>query len=331
MVKETKIFWMAMTALNFIILLCFYIGATAFFNRGPGMDWHIYFMLVGAPVMIFTVFSIVCFVTGRVPRTDAAQLRLVIALVCITCFIIFTAPFPIEREGWLTERVTTQHGGIQTTEDGKYKYSLEIINSGQRNSHGRLYVRNVATGEEARIPLNMNNTRPSVFSFNEERAWSHLVPSEVLPSMYILTTTEHFNRSEIEIFEICMETKTSRRFQTERHYRSDAKMVRENEQYSYTYYILLIDRYEGDNKISTEALFVKIDHLVRRTYRIPMPVDKELLENDNLRGVRSPMWITMEETDIPGQFIVETTEILSEEITLRFLIDIETETSQRVE
>ena len=211
---NVKLVWMIATALNAIALLYFWIGSTAFFNRAPGTSWGFYFMFIGLPVAVLIVISIICFIVGWMPRSDSSLSLMILVILFISFMVIFMAPLPIEQEGWVTEQVDTI-GFMQTTDDGKYEYTLEIVNSFQNNSQARLFVKDISTGEETRIPLDMANERITINlsrSINEDRAWAHLVPSEVSPSIYLLTTTEYLN-NQIEVFEICMETRTSRRIE----------------------------------------------------------------------------------------------------------------------
>ena len=105
---------------------------------------------------------------------------------------------------------------VQTTEDEKYEYFLEVINSSQKNSRAQLFIRDVTTKEETRMPLKMKNKRlrfnPASTSSVED-AWSHLKPSDISSSIYILTTFNRRSNNEIETFEIDMEKRTSRRIE----------------------------------------------------------------------------------------------------------------------
>jgi len=174
----------------------------------------ILFLVRWNPLAILTIIVIICLAFGRMPHNTSTQAVLTVIIVSITVFNVFVAPLPIKTEGWQTERISTL-GVVQITEDGQYEYFLEIINSSQSNSSARLFVRNIATGEEMKIPLDMKNKKITIYlahTTNEMLAWSHLVPSEISQSIYSLTTTEHLNK-EIETFEIDMETKTSRRIE----------------------------------------------------------------------------------------------------------------------
>jgi hypothetical protein len=213
-----KVLWIIATALNFILLAYFWIGATAFFNRAPGASWGYYLVFIGFPVMFLILVSILCLIFGWIPRETSIQIVLAVVIISVTLFNIYVAPLPIEPYTIRVDALRHSPSSeiiVQTTEDGKYEYFLEVINSSQRNSSARLFVRNVVTGEEVRIPLNMRNERIT-FSLgatpNEADAWSHLVLSETSSTIYILTTTWFLN-DIIESFEINMETKTSQRLE----------------------------------------------------------------------------------------------------------------------
>ena len=222
MTAALKVIWVLAIAVNSIALLVFYLGATAFRSRAPGTDWGFYLFVVGSFMVILIIISIVCLIFGWLPRGEISQAVMIGVIIFITCLNIFLAPLPFEEDGWTTERVHTlmRSGGdgeilVHTTEDGKYEYFLELVNPSQRNSRARLFVRDMATSEEIRIPLDFKNERLRArlaSTLNEENAWAYLVPSETSPFIYVLTTTWFLN-DYIESFEICMETKTSRRLE----------------------------------------------------------------------------------------------------------------------
>ncbi|MCL2284908.1 MAG: hypothetical protein FWC32_00920 [Firmicutes bacterium] len=223
MIMIVKVIWIVAIALNAVALAYFIVGSTAFFNRAfPDVAWGYYFVVIGFPVMILMIISIVCLVFGWIPRRTDTQITLITVTILITSLtVVLGAILPIQTEGWLTERVATlKHSpsGItimRTTDDNKYEYFLEIINSGQRNSRAQLFVKNVVTGEEARILLDTGREIIStrmVSTPNEAETWAYLVSSDISPSIYILTTTQSIN-FEITSFEICMETKTSRKIE----------------------------------------------------------------------------------------------------------------------
>ncbi|MDR2572099.1 MAG: RHS repeat-associated core domain-containing protein [Oscillospiraceae bacterium] len=110
----------------------------------------------------------------------------------------------------LSENITRDW--IQITDDEKYEYRIELINRFQNNSHTRLYIRNVSTGDEFIIPLDVPT---SVFgSLGGDSGGSSMMSILTITNkenIYILTTTKIFE--EAKEFEIDMKTQTSRRIE----------------------------------------------------------------------------------------------------------------------
>ncbi|MDR2547732.1 MAG: hypothetical protein LBC96_09570 [Lachnospiraceae bacterium] len=212
MISVIKIIWIIAIVVALGTLSYFLIASTAFFSRSTGTEWGYYFLVIGSSATILIIISIVCLTVGWMPQKFFSQIVLLVSIIFITFMTIYIAPLPIDPEGWLTDRVSTL-GFMQTTDDGKYEYNLEIINAYQRNSHARLHVRDTATDEEVRIPLNMRNERITIYlavTHDNSLVWAYLTLSENSSKTYILTTTKYLNNN-IEVFEIDMETKTSHR------------------------------------------------------------------------------------------------------------------------
>lgn len=106
----------------------------------------------------------------------------------------------VNTSGWLHEQITTDT--LQVTEDGKYEYQLELINALQKNSYSQIYMKNVYTEEETRIPLDMPINKIKVLFIKEDYYWTKLEPTSKIDT-YILETTMEFpfpgERYEIDI------------------------------------------------------------------------------------------------------------------------------------
>jgi len=213
MLLAVSLIWLFAILLNLMLLIYFCIGTTAFNNRPPGTEWGYYFTFIGFPTAFLIAVSILCLVMGWIPRIIPTQIILVIIIGVITFFVIYIAPLPIEKEGWLTEKVRTL-SYMQTTEDGKYEYTLELINTFQKDGYARLYVKDVVTDEEKRIPLHTKRKKITIrgFAHGEENAWSHLIVSETSASVYVLTITEWLS-IENEQYEINITEGTARRIE----------------------------------------------------------------------------------------------------------------------
>jgi len=221
-----KVIWVTAIVVTSISMIWYLLGSTAGFQRGIDLVMTTIYIAIWVPALIFTAASIVLLKKGWQPSNIYAQIFLAIALIAISVFFYFNLFCAVHARGytvgWLTESVRSDY--TQITSDGKYEYRLEIINAFQRNSTARLYVKDMFVGEEMTIPVSANTKNIGVImggvgSRTPEPevlpVWSELTPSETV-SVYILATTEHFERmskNPTEIFNIDMEARTSYRIE----------------------------------------------------------------------------------------------------------------------
>lgn len=205
-----KVIWITAIVAVFLSMTWFLLGSTAFFQRGIDLVTTCVFVLVWTPALICIAVSIKLLKKGWMPSSNFAQIGL--SLVIIILSIIFSSSLltNVNTEGFLTERVT-KNGILQVTADGKYEYQIELINLFQKNSSARLSVKDILTGEEATIPVDIN-TRKIKGVVADFLAWTEMTPTNK-GNIYILTTTEDLNETDIQVFEIDMETKKSRRIE----------------------------------------------------------------------------------------------------------------------
>jgi len=213
MIPVLKCIWISSITISSVALIYSLIGSTANFKRSPNTDWGYYLFFFGIPVAIFILISILCIIFQWFPRSVNTQ-KLLVAIAMLIALITIITPtqMKIQKEGWLTERVSTI-GITSTTEDGIYEYYLEIINPSQRNSGARLFLYETISGEEFRIPLYMSSDKITIRlarSSNEENVWATLIPSSSTPSIYILSTTMWLN-DNIEVFEINVTERSSKK------------------------------------------------------------------------------------------------------------------------
>jgi len=326
-----KSIWITAIVLLSLAAVWYLLGSTAFFQRGIDLLRTVIFIIVWAPAILLIWRSIVLLREGWMPSSFFSQVGLVVAIILATLILVPTLVLNASIYGWLRESVTRDWP--QITDDGRFEYRVELVNRWQRNNRTRLHVVDLSTGEEIIIPLDISTddingggegSRTPVPEDVSPHAMAELTPTEI-ENIYMLTT-RRTHRGTVVISEINMVTETAVRLFTERQYRSSSRRISEEGQYRYTYILLLIDRYQNGDIIKTEILLEIIKHEAGSRHFIILPVDAELLKKDNLRQLdraSTPLWVAMEPTDTPSQFIVQTTEELSEEITLTFLVDIE--------
>ncbi|MFC0394447.1 hypothetical protein [Paenibacillus mendelii] len=94
----------------------------------------------------------------------------------------------VNTSGWLTENITTD--SLQKTADGQYEYQVELINLFQRNSYARLYLKNVNTAEETRIPVDLAVNEIKGLSVGKVNYWVSIELNPVSDNYLMITTTD---------------------------------------------------------------------------------------------------------------------------------------------
>jgi hypothetical protein len=319
---------------GFFIGDIFLIGSTSFFTRGIDLVETFIYLFIWVPALGFVILLIVLLKKKKLPKKMILQIISFPVVTLLSLFFVVNFIVYTNTAGWLTPNIRTDY--VQITCDGKYEYQLEIINLFQRNSRVRLHIKDLSSQKEMTLPLS--------FSIREIRGitiphtpfhWITMESTDT-PGQYIAWTTDRLSLNFSEIFEINIESETSVKLYREENFRSMFVRIKENEQYKYTYTIRLIDTYQDGVRINVEAFLRIVNHIPGGTHYFSLPVDINLLENPSLRqsrngGITPPLWVTLEETDIHGQFIVQTTEELSKEITLTFLVSIENNTLEKID
>jgi len=112
----------------------------------------------------------------------------IIAVIIIIGIMLMLIPQlfnSVNTSGWITESVRTDE--LQVTTDQKYEYNIELVNIFQKNSSTRLYLKELNTSEEIRIPLNLSTTDIGMIF------WEYVfvkLEETSNPDIYILYTTE---------------------------------------------------------------------------------------------------------------------------------------------
>lgn len=96
----------------------------------------------------------------------------------------------MNTQGWIYDEISRDP--IISTTDGKYEYSVELINLFQKNSRERLYLMNLRTGEIIYIGIDINDDEIHGIRdrSGDDWKWALLIPTEV-PDNYELTTTDY--------------------------------------------------------------------------------------------------------------------------------------------
>ena len=213
-----KIVWISAIVLLFLSMIWFALASTAFFSRSIVLDDVAVYIVAYPAALIFIGLSIWFLKKGACNTNRTTQMVwMALVLFFSTLFIIPLVDIDIRER--LKDKVDGDY--IQLTSDGQYEYQLRLVNIFEKNSHALLRVKEISTGKETTISVDIRtneisalrtpptdpNTAPPVATW----IWSKMNPSDG-DNYYILTTTERL-KDNIEVFEIDMETKTSRRLE----------------------------------------------------------------------------------------------------------------------
>jgi hypothetical protein len=205
-----KCIWIFATIVNTISLVWFLLGSTANFQRSLDLVGLVTLVLMWVPSLVLVLVSIKLLLNGWVPSSSISYF-----LFWFMIFNLLSFALPlldgVDTRGWLYESVETDP--IKLTSDGKYEYRIELINMWQKNSHERLFVRNVLTGEEKFIPVEINTDELKGISQGSHQnwAWAIMAPTDDLDH-YELSTTENLRMTQKK-FLIDVIAGTSRRIE----------------------------------------------------------------------------------------------------------------------
>jgi hypothetical protein len=202
-----KILWVVAIVINTASLAWFLLGTTANFQRSLDLIATVTLIFFWIPSVILTTWSIRLLIKGWSPASNVAYTGFFfgVSLLLLFSFFLFQG---VNTRGWLTEKITSD--SLKLTSDKKYEYRIDLINVFQKNSHARLYIKNVSTGKEMNVAVDNHTDKiVSYGSSKEGMNWVLMEPTQ-LPNRYYLYTTRELRIQE-EQFEIDVGTETSRR------------------------------------------------------------------------------------------------------------------------
>ncbi|UUZ82694.1 hypothetical protein LJK88_01050 [Paenibacillus sp. P26] len=201
-----KILLTAVIILGFLSFVWFLLGSTAFFQRFWDVTGTTVLVSVGIPVLVLTTLFTILLIKRWTPNSGLAYAGLFIGLVSLT-ILSASLILSVNTYGWMQERVLSDT--LKITADKKYEYRIELINLFQRNSHAQLYLKNISTGDEMNIPIEIQTKQIVGLGTKKYNNWVVLEPS-VGAERYTLYTTKELGIPE-EKFEINIIAKTSSR------------------------------------------------------------------------------------------------------------------------
>lgn len=200
-----KIIWMGAIVLSIFSILWFLLGSTANFQRPLDLINTFTIIYGWIPSIVLVIVSARLLTKGWTPTNGLAygKLFLMIALQIVLSVSLIK---DVSIKGWLIEEITSD--SLKVTKDKEYEYRIDLVNLFQKNSSARLYVRNITTGKESLIHLDIHVNKIHGI-VTGEYDWVIMEPSDV-PERYNVYTTKKLTIPE-EKFEIDIGAGTSRR------------------------------------------------------------------------------------------------------------------------
>jgi hypothetical protein len=201
-----KVLLIAVIVFSTSSFVWFLLGSTAFFQRFWDIIGTTILVGAGIPVVVITTLFTILLIKGWTPDSGLAYTGLFTGLVLL---MLLSASLiqSVNTYGWMKERVFSDT--LKITVDKKYEYRIELVNLFQKNSHARLYLKNVNTGNELSIPIEIQTKQIVGLGVGETNNWVVLKPEDEAEH-YILYTTKELGIPE-EKFEIDIIAGTSNR------------------------------------------------------------------------------------------------------------------------
>lgn len=181
-----KIIWIITVFVNLSGLIWFVLGSTANFQRDLDLISTVLLVYLGIPTIILCGLSFYLLYKKWSPTKWWEAIGVSLLIIAM---LFMTPQFykNVDTSGWLTDKVQTD--SIQQTSDHRFEYCIELINLFQKNSTSRLYLKNINTLEEVRIPLELPTKEVVAITWSSVNYFIKLEPTAD-SNIYLLTTTE---------------------------------------------------------------------------------------------------------------------------------------------
>lgn len=181
-----KIIWIITVFVNLSGLIWFVLGSTANFQRDLDLISTVLLVYLGIPTIILCGLSFYLLYKKWSPTKWWEAIGVSLLIIAM---LFMTPQFykNVDTSGWLTDKVQTD--SIQQTSDHRFEYCIELINLFQKNSTSRLYLKNINTLEEVRIPLELPTKEVVGITWSSVNYFIKLEPTAD-SNIYLLTTTE---------------------------------------------------------------------------------------------------------------------------------------------
>jgi hypothetical protein len=185
----------------------FLLGSTAYFQRGMDVIGTTVLWGAAVPVLLFVGIFTLLLIKGWIPTSGGQYVAVFIGLI-LSVLLSVALIQSVNTYGWAKEKVESD--SVKVTADNKYEYRIDLINLFQKNSHARLYLKDVGSGSVIYIPVDIQTNKIVGLRVSKVNHWVGLEPTDIA-SQYILYTTKDLGRLPEEKFKIDILAGTSSR------------------------------------------------------------------------------------------------------------------------
>lgn len=165
----------------------FILGSTAYFQRGMDILGTTYFVGAGIPVLVCAILLTVLLFKGWTP-TGGGQYTAVFIGVLGSLLLSAVLIQSVNTHGWAKEKI--QSDTLKITTDNRYEYRIDFINLFQRNSNARLYLKDLDSGKEIYIPVDIQTNEIVVLGVSKVNHWVRLEPTDIAYQYHLYTTKD---------------------------------------------------------------------------------------------------------------------------------------------
>lgn len=183
----SKFVWILVTILCAVSIVWFLFGTTANFQRSIDLVTTIIFVYLWFPALILVVISTTLLLKGWTPYNKLHYIILWIMILLVIYLSVYLFK-GVNTQGWLNDSIRSDP--IKITSDGKYEYRFELVNLFQKNSRGQLYLKDISTGKEMYISVNVDSHEIHGIRVlrGDDWAWAMMYPSNMLDHYELITT-----------------------------------------------------------------------------------------------------------------------------------------------
>lgn len=183
----------------------FILGSTAYFQRGMDIIGTTILWGGAVPVLLLVGLFTILLIKGWSPTSGGQYVAIFIGLL-ISLLLSTALIQSVSTHGWAKEKIESDT--VKITADNKYEYRIDLINLFQRNSHARLYLKDVGSGKVIYIPVDIQTNKIIGLRVGKVNHWVRLEPSDI-ESQYMLYTTKDLGRLPEEKFKVDILSGTS--------------------------------------------------------------------------------------------------------------------------